>query len=178
MKKKLFGQTVKYSRATFFVTALPILLLFSAKGNPTSRALADPPSVEGRWDITMHGAGASFPSWLEIRHSGLHTLVGQFVGGGGSARPISKISLINGTISFSIPPQWERGDNDLYFEASFQGDSLSGTVVASDGKNNQNGELLSSCSTELISRDGMHLAKTSGGLNPVCSEARNQVPTL
>src|SRR6516225_364234 len=47
-----------------------------------------------------------------------------------------------------------------------------------DGKNNQNGELLSSCSTELISRDGMHLAKTSGGLNPVCSEARNQVPTL
>ena len=134
MKKKLFGQTVKYSRATFFVTALPILLLFSAKGNPTSRALADPPSVEGRWDITMHEAGASFPSWLEIRHSGLHTLVGQFVGGGGSARPISKISLINGTISFSIPPQWERGDNDLYFEASFQGDSLSGTVVASDGK--------------------------------------------
>ena len=69
------------------------------------KAAPDTSSVEGRWDITVYNSGQTMPSWLEVVHSGLHTLVGQFVGVGGSARPISKVNVNNGKLSFSIPPQ-------------------------------------------------------------------------
>src|SRR3954465_3222719 len=62
--------------------------------------------LEGRWDLTIDMNGKEVPSWIEVRHSGLNTLVGDFVGSGGSARPISKINFENGRISFTIPPQW------------------------------------------------------------------------
>lgn len=88
----------------------------------------------GRWDIVVHTPNREVPSWLEITRSGIRTLVGRFVGGGGSARPISKIFYDNGKIHFSIPPQWEREDRDLVVEGSLQGDSLSGTLTQPDGK--------------------------------------------
>jgi Domain of Unknown Function (DUF1080). len=91
-------------------------------------------SIEGRWDITINMGGREVPSWLGITHSGTHHLIGEYVGGGGSARPISKINFSNGKMSFTIPPQWEREDNDLSFEATLQGDNLVGTVIAADGK--------------------------------------------
>lgn len=91
-------------------------------------------SIEGRWDITIDVDGKKFPSWLEVRHSGLHTLVGQFVGIGGSARPISKVNFSDGKISFSIPPQWEEESNDLSVEGTFDGDSLAGSMRFSNGK--------------------------------------------
>ena len=91
-------------------------------------------AVLGRWDITVHQDGRDVPSWLEIQLSGSRTLVGRFVGGGGSARPISRVSYDNGKISFSIPPQWEREDHDLTVEGALQGDSLAGSMVEPNGK--------------------------------------------
>ena len=88
----------------------------------------------GRWDITVHQPGKEVPSWLEVWLSGTRTLVGRFVAGGGSARPISRISFSGGKLSFSIPPQWEREDRDLSVEGVLQGDSLSGTLISPDGK--------------------------------------------
>ena len=82
----------------------------------------------------MHNAGKDYPAWLQVMHSGTRTLVGQFVGQGGSARPISKINFTNNIVSFSIPPQWDTASSDLVFEASFQGDSLSGGLTMPDGK--------------------------------------------
>jgi hypothetical protein len=93
--------------------------------------------VIGRWDITVHSSERGTPSWLEIQLSGFSTLVGRFVGGGGSARPISKINYNQGKISFSIPPQWEKEDKDLTVEGTLQGDSLVGTMVAPNGKEYQ-----------------------------------------
>ena len=92
------------------------------------------PSAEGRWDITVYMPEKTVPSWLEIQRSGDKTLVGQFVGSGGSARPISKINFENGKISFSIPPQWEKCNNDFSFEATLVADSLRGTMISCDGK--------------------------------------------
>ncbi len=92
------------------------------------------PSIEGRWNITIDDAGKKHPSWLEVMHSGSRHLVGQLVGIVGSARPISKINFSNGKMSFTIPPQWEEENNDLVFEATLQGDSLTGTMLAADGK--------------------------------------------
>jgi len=89
----------------------------------------------GRWDITINISGKNYPSWVEIERSGNNSLVGQFVGVVGSARPISQVNLSNGKISFSIPPQWERGANSLSFEATIQADSLAGSITFPDGKN-------------------------------------------
>ncbi len=79
-------------------------------------------------------SGKKFPSWLEVMHSGEHRLIGQYVGISGSARPISRINFTGGKMSFTIPPQWEKEDNDLSFEATLQEDSLTGNVIAADGK--------------------------------------------
>lgn len=106
-----------------------VLFLFSI-----SDAKADSSSIEGRWDITINMAGKEIPSWLEVRHSGTHHLVGEYVGGGGSARPVSKIIFNDSKMSFTIPPQWEKEDNDLSFEATLQGDNLAGTMIAANGK--------------------------------------------
>src|SRR6478609_4344441 len=89
--------------------------------------------LEGKWDITVDEDGKQMPSWLEVRHSGLKTLVGYFVGTGGSARPISRINFADGKMDFTIPPQWDEGQ-DMVFEATLANDKLTGTVVRADGK--------------------------------------------
>jgi hypothetical protein len=91
-------------------------------------------AIIGRWDVTVHYPGREVPSWLEIQASGVRTLVGRWVGGGGSARPISKVKYDGMRFSFSIPPQWEREDRDMSVEGRLEGDSLVGTMVAPDGK--------------------------------------------
>jgi 3-keto-disaccharide hydrolase len=93
-----------------------------------------PPPVIGRWDLTVQGANGSFPSWLEVRLSGNRTLVGQFVGQGGSARPVSRVTYgADGTVKFSLPPQCDKGDADLQFEGKLVGDKLSGSMVDASG---------------------------------------------
>ena len=99
-----------------------------------SSAFAQKPNPEGRWDISIYEDGREYPSWLEVYHSGHKRLVGHYVGISGSARPISIIHFDDGVLRFSIPPQWEAEDNDLQFEARLSGDSLTGTLIAADGK--------------------------------------------
>lgn len=89
--------------------------------------------IIGRWDITIDVQGKKQPSWLEVYHSGLSTLVGRFVGPGGSARPISKVYFTDEKVSFSIPPQWENEDSNLEVNGVLSGDSLSGTMKFSNG---------------------------------------------
>jgi hypothetical protein len=133
--KRITGYRIKNIYRYIFAAA--VLFLF---GVPKVRAnyfpfvKQDTSIIEGRWDITVYGSEKEFPSWLEVRRSGLHTLVGRFVGGGGSARPISKVNFSDGKMSFSIPPQWENENNDLFVEGSLQGDSLTGSMIAPDGK--------------------------------------------
>ena len=121
----------KFTQYLLLITALLFIVsknnfLFAQEGSP----------LEGRWDITIHTPGKDFPSWLEVMHSGVKTLVGRYVGIGGSAKvQFQKVNFVNNKMSFSIPPQWERSDNDISFEATFQNDSLIGTGISSDGKN-------------------------------------------
>ena len=120
------------------MTSFAFLAIAPISRGSSFRANDLPPfPIEGRWDITVHQGGKEVPSWLEIQRSGERTLVGRFVGGGGSARPISKISYSDGKMSFSIPPQWERQDKDLSVEGSLQGDTLTGSMTVPDGKTYQ-----------------------------------------
>ena len=135
MKKSLVTNTRKTCRG-LLLTALIILATITTKANPLPSNAADS-SLEGRWDITMNMDGKEVPSWLEVRHSGTHRLIGHFVGGGGSARPISSIKFNNGKMTFTIPPQWEKEENDISFEATLQDNKLSGTMIGADGKSYQ-----------------------------------------
>jgi 3-keto-disaccharide hydrolase len=99
------------------------------------RQEAAPPPIVGRWDMTVTPAsGNAYPSWLEVQRSGNNTLVGRFVAGGGSARPISKIEFANNVMRFAIPPQWEKGNDDLRVEGKLEGDRLGGSMLDPAGQ--------------------------------------------
>ncbi|HVI59906.1 MAG TPA: DUF1080 domain-containing protein [Luteimonas sp.] len=95
-------------------------------------AVAD--ALVGRWDIDIHAPGGDLPSWLEVRRSGTRTLVGEFVGVVGSARPVSRVEVDGETLRFSLPPQWEGGAGDFSFEGRLRGDGLAGTMAFPDGR--------------------------------------------
>lgn len=88
--------------------------------------------LEGRWDMVVEKDGESLPSWLEVTHSGLHTLVGRFVYASGSARPISEIEVHGNNFVFVIPPQWTEG-YDLVVQGELKGSGLEGTLLYADG---------------------------------------------
>jgi hypothetical protein len=124
---------MKKSIAAACLSCLLLLSVTVIHANTTSPK-PDTLILEGRWDLTVDMNGKPVPSWLEVHHSGLRTLVGRFVGGGGSARPIAKVNFSEGKFNFSIPPQWENSENDLKVEGTLQGDNLTGTMTAPDGK--------------------------------------------
>lgn len=115
---------------------LIIVLTIATLKSSTAQAQEDNP-LQGKWDMVIQQDGKELPSWLEIKHSGIKTLVGHFVYADGSARPISEVKENDGTFSFSIPPQWEDADTDLQFEGKVNGDNLEGTLVYTDGKTYQ-----------------------------------------
>lgn len=108
-----------------------LMVLFSLKISSVS---AQNESPIGRWDLVVDLGDRLVPSWLEVKLSGIKTLVGYFVAEGGSARPISKVNFNDGKISFSIPAQWENSEKDMVFEAVLKGDKLTGTIVSSMGQ--------------------------------------------
>lgn len=133
MEKKIMF--CKEKMVGLLLMPMVLFLSISASADKPGNTPSDSLTIQGRWDITVNMKGELYPSWLEVKHSGLKMLVGRFVGIGGSARPISRIYLENGKMSFSIPPQWEDFPNDLKVEGTLQGDSLSGTMTMPDGSN-------------------------------------------
>lgn len=97
-----------------------------------TRQPSDP--LLGRWDLVVQGGAQPSPSWLEVERSGTATLVGQFVGSGGSARPIAKIEFTDGAFRFAIPPQWDSNPRDITFEGRLDGDRISGSMTMGDGQ--------------------------------------------
>ncbi|MCC6165540.1 MAG: DUF1080 domain-containing protein [Acidobacteria bacterium] len=107
-------------------------LTLMAGGFAATSAQTPPPHAPliGRWDLTVDAGPRKAPSWLEVELSGTRTLVGQFVGTGGSARPVSKVDFADGAFSFTIPPQW--GTADTRLEGRLDGDRLVGTITEGD----------------------------------------------
>ena len=124
----------------FFVLGISCLLMSGAAAS-AGRSMPvivqdqiDAKELIGRWDITIDENGKAAPSWLEVKLSGHKTLVGYFVSTSGSARPVAKINFDNGKFSFTIPPQWESGDQDLVIEGELLVAEIRGTIVTSEGK--------------------------------------------
>lgn len=132
--KKIIAVSMRLVHLFIAVIFLMLMNIAAAKANIICKQQVADNSVTGRWDITIYKDGKQFPSWLEVQSSG-HILAGEYVGIAGSARPVSRINFKDEKISFTVPPQWEDGTNDLSFEGELKGDSLSGTMTAANGKN-------------------------------------------
>jgi hypothetical protein len=115
-----------------FAAALLLAVVGRQDAFAQSRAASDP--LLGRWDLVVQRGTQTSPSWLEVERSGNATLVGQFVGSGGSARPIAKIEFADGTFRFAIPPQWESNPKDITFEGRLEGDRITGSMTMGDGQ--------------------------------------------
>jgi hypothetical protein len=116
--------------------AVGVALMVAAAGYSGTLAQSRPASdaLLGRWDLVVQRGTQTSPSWLEVERSGTATLVGQFVGSGGSARPIARIDFTDGTFRFAIPPQWESNPKDITFEGRLEGNLLKGSMTMGDGQ--------------------------------------------
>lgn len=129
--------------AVFVVLMLILSPCLHAQVKPVDTDPMHPFSLAGRWDLTVmeNGDGGSGtierPSWLEVEVSGIKTLVGRFVGAGGSARPVSVVHFDKGSFDFSIPPQWEQDSNDLVVKGKLFKDHIEGEFRESNGSVHQ-----------------------------------------
>lgn len=112
---------------------LGLLAVGVLSATPLAAQSGQPPII-GRWDLAIDMPGINRAGWLEVHRSGGRTLVGQFVGVSGSARPISRVDFRDGEMRFVIPPQWESAPGDQSFVARLEGDSLKGTLTMGDGR--------------------------------------------
>ncbi|WP_396626286.1 DUF1080 domain-containing protein [Luteitalea sp.] len=116
--------------------ALGVASMLVAVGITGAQAQAPQPSdpLLGRWDLVVQRGAQTSPSWLEVERSGTATLVGQFVGSGGSARPIAKIEFADGAFKFAIPPQWDSNPKDITFEGRLEAGRITGSMTMGDGQ--------------------------------------------
>lgn len=102
-----------------------------AQGTP-EQGFADP--LLGRWNLTVQGSDAPYPSWLEVRLRKETELMARFVGRSGSVRHVTQIDFQNGDLTFVVPVQYERNKSDLRFRGRLTGETLEGTTEDADGK--------------------------------------------
>lgn len=87
----------------------------------------------GRWDLTLRAPDRTYPSWLELQQQG-GQLSAQMVGRWGNARPLPKVSISDGKLTFVSPKEEEGAQADMVFQGTLNGAILSGTVNGPDGK--------------------------------------------
>ena len=131
---------MKLSRIVNAMTLASLLIGAQASaqsGNPPSKSSSPSSESEkaflGCWDLTLKSPDREYPSWLEVRLEG-----GQWkadmVGRWGNARPLPKVELANGKLTFVSPKDEEAAPADMVFEGTLVGKTLSGTVNGPDGK--------------------------------------------
>ena len=102
----------------------------SEQENP--EPLASVQSFLGRWDLTLKTPLREYPSWLEITQEN-GQLKARFVSRWGNARPLPKIEISNGTVTFVSPKEEEDRKDDMVFQGKLSGKTLVGTTTGPDG---------------------------------------------
>jgi len=87
----------------------------------------------GRWDLTLKGPDREYPSWLELSEDN-GQLKAEMVGRWGNARPLPKVEISKGTLTFVSPKEEESSSHDLVFTGKLAGGILSGTLTGPDDK--------------------------------------------
>jgi Domain of Unknown Function (DUF1080) len=86
----------------------------------------------GRWDLTLKAPDREYPSWLALRQEG-GQLKADLVSRWGNARPLPKVEISNGRLTFVSPKEEEERHDDMVFEGAFTGKTLLGTTTGPDG---------------------------------------------
>jgi len=118
-------------RTTFAIALIAILSTVGATSAQTSGP--DIKSFLGRWDLTLKAPNAEYPSWLEVQQEG-GELKARFTGRWGNARPLPKVEIGGGRITFVSPKEEESSKSDLVFQGQLSGNQLNGTLNGADGK--------------------------------------------
>src|SRR6266436_7029491 len=101
----------------------------SEKSSPSNSSVR---AFLGRWDLTLKAPGREYPSWLELRQDA-GQLQAEMVGRWGNARPLPKVELSNGHLTFVSPKEEEERNDDMVFEGKLVGQTLAGTTTGQDG---------------------------------------------
>src|SRR6266849_1169567 len=123
-----------------FAAAILILLLSAgaysenkkSERNSSANAVVSAKPFLGRWDLTLKSPDREYPSWLEIRQED-GQLKAQIVSRWGNARPLPKVELSNGRLTFVSPKEEEERPDDMVFEGTLVGKTLSGTTTGPNG---------------------------------------------
>src|SRR5215475_11435805 len=130
--KKHGDSSMKFQR--LFTTAALVTIFLSStaysQGPGTSSSTVTP--FLGRWDLTLKAPDHEYPSWLEVTQDN-GQLKARMVGRWGNARPLPKVEIANGTLTFVSPKEEESSKDDMVFHGKLVGKSLSGTVNGPDG---------------------------------------------
>jgi hypothetical protein len=119
------------------VVVIPLILIsfvlagaYSETAAPVATAPVQP--FLGRWDLTLKAPEREYPSWLEISEE-RGALKARMVSRWGHARPLPKIELSNGILTFVSPKEEEDRKTDMVFEGRLIDNTLSGTTTGPDG---------------------------------------------
>jgi hypothetical protein len=116
---------------TMFVLAFS-MEVYSEQHNSAETTTVSDQSFLGRWDLTLKTPSREYPSWLEITlESG--QLKALLVSRWGHARPLPKIEISHGQITFVSPKDEEDRKDDMVFVGTLSGQKLSGTTSGRDG---------------------------------------------
>ena len=121
-------------RRVFALTALILMFsmrVYSGQKNSTDSA-APIQSFLGRWDLTLKTPLREYPSWLEITQED-GQIKARMVSRWGHARPLPKIEISSGRITFVSPKEEEDRKDDMVFEGKLSGKMLVGTTTGQDG---------------------------------------------
>ncbi|MGC2301452.1 MAG: DUF1080 domain-containing protein [Acidobacteriaceae bacterium] len=87
----------------------------------------------GRWDLTLHAPDKEYASWLDVEEKD-GQLTAQMVSRWGNARPLPKVEVAKGELTFVSPKEEEASPSDLLFRGRLTGGKLLGTLHGPDGK--------------------------------------------
>jgi len=120
-------------RATVFaLTALTLMLSMPLYSQQKPADTTEVQPFLGRWDLTLKTPVREAPSWLEITLQD-GQLKARMVGRWGNARPLPKVEIADGRITFVSPKEEEDRKDDMVFEGKLSGKMLEGTTTGPDG---------------------------------------------
>jgi 3-keto-disaccharide hydrolase len=141
LEGKIMANQVNRSRrsvcllgAVFALTTLVLMLSVGAYPEQKNSvdSVASVHSFLGRWDLTLKTPLREYPSWLEINQED-GQLRARMVSRWGHARPLPKVDISNGRITFVSPKEEEDRKDDMVFEGKLSGKELVGTTTGPDG---------------------------------------------
>jgi hypothetical protein len=119
------------------VNIIALVVVAASAGSIASRGAEDIAPADhfvGRWDIRVDDPGGAYPSWLEIQKRDDGKLSARFVGRVGRARAVTRLTVEDREIAFSLPAEFEARDEDLRFAGELDGGTLRGVTTNDVGE--------------------------------------------